>query len=188
MKKFLKDYELYVIPIVVVMVILFGIFVVIGNFYSSGEVVSIKYSGNQIISISNSLPMTDVVGKGINFENHKAGITGYLEFEVKSNVSRKVKYDIYLTKDDLENEVPIKFVKLYLTDENDKVIEELEFASVLTYYDLDDLSDSNDKLLYSGTLKDKESKKFKLRMWVADTYELTTDEKKFSVKLDIKKK
>ena len=39
--------------------------------------------------------------------------------------------------------------------------------------------------LFSGYLKDKGSKKFKLRMWTADTYELSATTSIFSVKIDV---
>ena len=108
---------------------------------------------------------------------------------MQSEVNNKVKYEIYLTKNDLENEVPVKFVKVYLTDENDVPIGNFKDSRLLTYYELKVAeSDPSGKLLYSGTLKGQESKKYKLRMWVADTYELTTDARVFSVELNVKVK
>lgn len=152
--------------------------------------ISFNYlSDNEEIVVSNSLPMTDEVGKNISASNYKSGITEYVEFEVKSNVSDKVKYEIYLTKEDLELEVPVKFVKVYLTDSDDVALKYFDESQVPTFYDLR-LADTNPsgKLLYSGTLKSNESKKFVLRMWVADTYALTPEKVSFSAKLHVKVK
>lgn len=134
--------------------------------------------------VSNTLPMTDVIGKEISLKNYKENVTGYVEFEVKSNIDSKVKYEIYLTKENNDLEVPVKFVKVYLTDYDNKPLKYFDGTKVPTYYDLN-LASKNPggKLIYSGSLKGGESKKFKLRMWVADTYELTADEISFSANL-----
>ena len=48
--------------------------------------------------------------------------------------------------------------------------------------------DKDSKILYTGTLKEKNSQKFKLRMWVADTHGLSAEDKLFSVKLNVRVK
>lgn len=143
-------------------------------------------SDNQELVVSNSLPMTDEVGILIDNNNSIDGTTGYVEFEIKSNVEEKVKYELYLTKDTYDLEVPVKFVKVYLTDENDKEFEYFDKSMVPTFYDLRLAStNAGGKLIYSGYLKNNGSQKFKLRMWVADTYELTAEEIKFSANLNV---
>ncbi len=135
---------------------------------------------------SNILPMTDAVGKTISIDNYRKDVTGYVEFEVKSNIDDKVKYEIYLIKGKKDIEVPEKFVKVYLTDSEDNPLKYFEDVKVPTYYDLKLASnDASGKLIYSGSLKERASQKFKFRMWVADTYELTADELRFSAKLKV---
>ena len=99
---------------------------------------------------------------------------------------RKVKYEVVLSKEDASPEIPLEYVKVYLTDENDNPLLDSSNGKVLSYFDLK-VADSNlsGKLLYSGYLKDKGSKKFKLRMWTADTYELTSTTSIFSAKIDV---
>ena len=134
----------------------------------------------------NTLLLTDSAGKMLSLENVKPGTTGYIEFEVTSNVKEKVKYEIYLTRNDVESELSSKFVKVFLTDINDKNIIDFNKTSVPTYYDLMVSNvDSSGKVLYSGFLKNNSTKKFRLRMWVADTYEMSLDNKEFSVKLNV---
>ena len=186
MKK--KNYVIYIFLVAILVVILVVFFIVIKSFYSKKNDIFIKYDSNSNIILSNLLPMTDIVGKEIKSDSHKNGVTGYIEFEVKSSVDKRVKFDIYLIKNNLKNEIPTKFIKLYLTDEFDNVIKLNDSFEILTYYDLKDYDNSENKLLYSGTIEDKKCKKFRLRMWVADTYELTLDERNFSAKLNVVQK
>ena len=143
--------------------------------------------GNSDIVVSNSLPMTDVVGKTISIDNCIVGTTGYVEFEVKSMVDDKVKYEIYLTTESVNESIPLKFIKVFLSDEKDNALGYFDNDKLPTYYDLRlSTNDPSGRLIYSGYLSDKEKDKFKLRMWVADTYELTSNIKSFSVKLHVK--
>lgn len=189
MKGFFREYRLIIIPIFLVVVVIVSLSFILTNVSHDDNALSVDYLTENKIVVSNRLPMTDEVGKMISSTNNKDGVTGYLEFEVRSNTDDKVNYEVYLTKEDLDVEVSPKFVKVYLTDDNDVALGGFDVASLPTYYDLrlSDI-DPSGKLLYSGKLKNKGSQKFKLRMWVADTYELTTDSKMFSVRLNVKVK
>ena len=162
------------------------IFTFIYNYSDYNENAVILNTNNKVITISNRLLMTDVVGTALTLEKNVDGVTGYTEFEVKALTDKRVNYEVYLTSDNLIQDIPIKFVKLYLTDENDIPIID-EGTGILTYYDIKTTrSNDNDRILYSGSLKNGGSKKFKLRMWVADTYALTVDSKMFSVELNVR--
>lgn len=188
MKNTIKKYAgVLVVCVVAIVIIIFLISLFSGKEYSEDSITLNYLSNSKELVVSNSLPMTDEVGKNISVSNYSSGITSYVEFEVKSNVDDKIKYEIYLTKEDLELEVPVKFVKVYLTDSDDVALKYFDESQVPTFYDLR-LADTNPsgKLLYSGTLKKMESKKFVLRMWVADTYGLTQEKISFSAKLNVK--
>lgn len=187
MKKFVLKYKIYLGILVALLIILILLGVIFGKRSHEQSAISIDYLTNdQKISISNALPMTDVVGKNISVDNYKENVTGYTEFKVEPKVKDKVRYEIYLTKEDRELEVPIKFVKVFLTDSQDQPLEYFDESRVPTYYDLRLASSTaNGKLIYSGLLKAGESKTFKLRMWVADTYELTAEEVSFSTKINV---
>ena len=188
MKDFFVKYKVLVISIFIVLILGGCLFGILGS-YSDSNLLTIRYSSNEKFTISNLLPMTDEVGKTITLESNKEGTTAYLEFEVSSSGNKKTSYEIYLVKDTLDVEVPVKFVKVYLTDDNDVALKNFDVANLPTYYDLrvSDI-DPSGKVLYSGTIKNQDTQKFRLRMWVADTYELTTDVKKFSVKVFVKEK
>lgn len=188
MKDFFVKYKMLVISIFVVLILSGCLFLILDS-HSDNNLLTVSYSSNEKFTISNLLPMTDKVGKKITLESNKNGTTAYLEFEVSASGNKKTSYEIYLVKDTLEVEVPVKFVKVYLTDDNDVALKNFDVANLPTYYDLriSDI-DPSGKLLYSGTIKNQDTQKFRLRMWVADTYELTTDVKKFSVKVFVKEK
>ncbi len=172
---------LIIIFVIVLLLLFFG-----KKDYDDSAIALNHIVGEETIVIGNGLPMTDEMGKKLSISNFKKGTNGYIEFEVKSLVNDRIKYEIYIKKDNHEVEIPLKYVKVYLVDEDNNELEYFDGSRVPTYYDLR-LAEKNPsgKLLYSGSLKKNESKKFKLRMWVADTYELTPEEVNFSVKLDV---
>lgn len=149
--------------------------------------IDVNFDGNDVITIDNTLPMTDEVGKVIDVDKISNANVGYLDFEIKSLVDKKVKYEIYLTNIDNEDAIQDKFIKVYLTDQKENNLLDFEKSSVVTYYDLK-LADSDlsGKRIYYDTLDANQIRKFRLRMWVADTYALNPNLKKFSVKLNVK--
>lgn len=186
MSKKMEIVKHYLVPIFIILAVFgFCTFFLLENIPHSADDLDVNYSSKKII-INNDLLLTDVVGKNISEDNLKVGTTGYVEFEVSSKLDEKVKYEVVLTKENASPEIPLEYVKVYLTDENDNPLLDSTSGKVLSYFDLK-VADSNlnGKLLYSGYLKDKGSKKFKLRMWTADTYELTATTSIFSAKVDI---
>lgn len=175
-----------VVPIFIVLMVLVTCrFFLMENLPFNDTHLDVDLNDKKIV-LNNSLLLTDTMGKNLNNENLKVGTTGYTEFEISSKVEEKIKFDVYFLKEDAEPEIPLQYVKVYLTDEEDNPISGFDSASVPTFYDLKVANvDLNGKLLYSGFLKNKGSKKFRLRMWVADTYELTPSEHIFSVKLKV---
>ena len=179
---FIKTYFMSVV--IVGLVVFCCIYFLLDNLPYNNSYLDVELDTQKIV-ISNKLLMSDFAGKKLNFDNKKSGTNDYIEFEIKSKAKGKLKYEIYLTKENADAEIPQKFVKVYLTDENDFSLMDTN-ELIPTYYDLK-VADSNlsGKLLYSGVFKDNESKKFRLRMWVADTYEIKKDLDIFSVKLNI---
>ena len=187
MNSMLRSYKNVIIFIVFFIIIVVGTFYIFNSMEHDNNDIALITLSDTTVVISNDLPMTDEVGKAIDADSNKVGTTGYLEFEVKSNVDSKIRYEIYLTKNSVKAEVPQKFVKVYLTDSNDMKLKNYDRPSV--FYDLENLSgDKDSKVVFSGTLKGNTSQRFRLRMWVADTYELTSDARKFSVKLNVRVK
>ena len=88
--------------------------------------------------------------------------------------------------EDKESELDPNYVKIYLTDQDDLAYEGYE--SVPTYDDLDDVKGPEEvdgKLLYQDTFFESGVKKFRLRMWVSEKYELSEESKKFKIRVDV---
>lgn len=188
MLNFLKKKWLYVLFSTLVIIVVITLFVLNRESHSKNSLL-FESSENGLIFINNSLPMTDEVGKKIDALSHDMEAVSYLEFEVNSLVNNKLKYEIILEVDDENSTIPIEYVKLYLTDENDKPIDAYDCVGLPTIRNLEkNVYESDNFVLYRGTLKDKTSHKFRLRVWVADTYELSADEKEFRGKLSLNTK
>lgn len=186
MNKFLKWCATYLVPTFIIgVVVALCISFLLDNLPYDNSALDVDLEQEKFV-INNTLLMNDTVGKTLSVENMKVGTNGYVEFEVASKADGKVKFEVYLTKEDADPEIDSKFVKVYLTDENDKAIAGFDSASIPTYYDLRVSEiDPSARVLYSGSLKNKESRKFKFRVWTADTYELTAETKIFSIKLGV---
>lgn len=149
--------------------------------------ISLKTYELNSVSISNRLAISDEVGKIITSDGEMEGVQNVFDFEITSNYDEEVYYEIYVTKEDFSSEIEPEYVKLYLVD-----LESGEFLnsindSIPTYYDLRvATSDPMGRRLYYGTIGAKTTKKFRLRMWLADDYPVTSDISQFSVKVHTK--
>lgn len=147
---------------------------------------SINFSFNETtngISLKNTIPMRDEVGKKLDKNN---GESGYFDFNVSyntSSASRTVSYEIYVTPSD-SNTLDGKYVKIYLTDENDQPIFE---KSIKTFDELDRALTVNDesKQLYYGSLTKTDIKKFRLRMWISEDYPIENAPETFKLKVNV---
>lgn len=149
--------------------------------------ISLKTYELNSVSISNRLALSDEVGKSITSDGEMEGVQNVFDFEITSNYDEEVYYEIFVTKEDFSSEIEPEYVKLYLVD-----LETGEFLnsindSIPTYYDLRvATSDPMGRRLYYGTIGARETKKFRLRMWLADDYPVTSDNSQFSVKVHTK--
>lgn len=138
--------------------------------------------------VDNSMPITDTVGKQLDFSLNQTKY-GYSEFSISANMEglKSIDYEIYAIPVGVALELPTSYVKVYLTDgENDLPVDGYRDL-VPTYRDLKiSQSDPAGKKIYSGTLEKDETKEFRLRMWLADTYPITTDARSFKMLLYVK--
>lgn len=141
------------------------------------------------LKVDNSMPITDAIGKQLTFSADQTKYS-YSEFSISSNMVglSSVNYEIYAKVKEGENTIPSDYVKVYLTDgKRDLPLEGYNDKSVPTFQDLKVASsDAGGRRLYSGTLKKDEVKKFKLRMWLRDTYPITTELRDFDISLYVK--
>lgn len=128
---------------------------------------------NNTIDIVNVLGISD--SEGINSSN-------YYEFSVSNDYDKSINYEILL--EPIINELDGKYIKFYLTDDDNKVIKGFENRSV-TLSELADSEIDSNKVLYKDELKAKTSKKFRLRVWLSNEYE-SNNNVSFSFKADVK--
>lgn len=186
MKKVLDFFSTYFLPVIVIGTVVVGcVLFLLDNLPYDNSAINVDMDRQKIV-ISNSYLMSDELGKRISIDNAIDGTTGYVDFNVESKADGKVKYEIVLIKEDSEPEIDMKLVKVYLTDKNDKFLNNHKLSNIPTYYDLRvSDTDPSGKVLYSGYLKNKESQSFRLRMWTSDTHEIVAEKKIFAVKLKV---
>lgn len=133
--------------------------------------ISFNYAGgdiNSLYEIKNPKIYSDFKGKKF--------VREYYDFEInvpkEESDSEKINYDILLK--DLGNDLDAKYIKVYLTDSNNKPLD--GFSNTVPVYSAF-LNDSDGKIIYSGFLDD--DNKFRLRIWISDIYN-----KKYNNNLD----
>lgn len=151
---------------------------------------NVEFVGDKnTVTIGNTLPLTDVSGKSLD---PKEKIIDEVSFSVKGvgDKKRVVNYEIYLinTKTDTDSQINPGFIKVYLTDGDNKPFEYYSKNSVPAYKSLRvSNSQANGKIIYSGSINGEEIQKFKLRVWLADNYVLNDTDRSFSGTIVVKK-
>ena len=151
---------------------------------------NVEFVGDKnTVTIGNTLPLTDVSGKSLD---PKEKIIDEVSFSVKGvgDKKRVVNYEIYLinTNTDTDRQINPGFIKVYLTDGDNKPFEYYSKNSVPAYKSLRvSNSQANGKIIYSGSIKGEEIQKFKLRVWLADNYVLNDTDRSFSGTIVVKK-
>lgn len=131
----------------------------------TSKYISFNYYSNdkQTIEIEKPRLLSDFRGK-------KLLVPNYFEFEVEAprnyDLDKEMYYEVVLTA--MSNEINDSFVKVYLTDQNNKPVEGFkEVVPVLSVF-----TDTNDgKVIYTGSFKKNDLKdKYRLRIWVSNKY------------------
>lgn len=173
------------------LILILAFFVVI-NVYSylfKKELSKVQFNGQEEVKILSKLPITDASAKGLDISNIQSNIIGYSEFslELETEASEEAQYEIYLTDVTDGDVFKYDYVKVYLTDEDDNPYKQFDGNKVPSYTDMRiSLNDPEKRILLAGTIKPSEVKKFKLRIWVADTYVLDNNEKEFKGRISVK--
>lgn len=186
---FIKSISIVLLSLIAIILII-AIFLKIDEYKRNSYKIDVRFADNDIVHLTNKLPISDEIGKNYNGTGIEVGIADYKEFTITNPNDRKVSYEIYLTKvankvDDIRS----SYIKLYLTDEDNNPIDGFGSSKMLSYYDLPSLEDKLDsRLLYRGAIVSGGSKKLKLRSWVADTYIISSTEEDFNFDIDVRLK
>lgn len=148
-----------------------------------------SYNNNSELIISNTSPITDELGKNIDFKSNEDKIV-YSEFSISSDMVGydKIDYEIYAKEINTSNAISSNYIKVYLTEANtDRALINANSKRVKTFDELlNSSSDEDAKRLYKGTLEKGEVEDFKFRMWLADTYTVSNELKNFEINLYVK--
>ena len=152
--------------------------------------IDVIFNNSVIITINNKLPISDALGKTFKEKRESTHVEGYSSFTIKNPNEKKITYEIYLTKRVLEsNEINPNYIKLYLTDKNDKPYAGFDTNSVPSYGSLYALSDRpGSRLLYRDSLVSGATAEFKLRSWLSDTYVVSTNSEDFIYDISVRVK
>lgn len=135
-------------------------------------------SDSNIVTLANSLPISDEVGK-YDITSGKL-----FEFSVSNDFMKNINYKIII--EEIVSEVDIEYLKIYLTDDNNNILGQLnDDVNVLSSFETTDLV--NERVIYNGVLIGKDDvKKFKLKVWVSDDYLKVSDKPvTFSFKVSV---
>ena len=171
------------------LVLIFFIFIGVYAGRDKNNLSYVNFNGQNEVYLSSKLPITDASGKSLDSTKIQSGIVGYAEFSVIADDIKadSLKYDIYLEDVISGNEFNYDYVKVYLTNEEDVPLKQFASNIVPSFANIRVSLDEPDKrVLTTGRIKKGEVKKFRLRVWLSDTYVLSDELKEFKGKISIK--
>lgn len=147
----------------------------------TSDYISFNYSANdkRIFQVK-AKPLSDFRGKRIMAKN-------YFDFSVLAprdyDLTKEMYYEIVLTA--MSDEIEAGFIKVYLTDQNNKPVE--GFSEVVPV--MSALADGGSgKIIYTGSFKNNNLEdKYRLRIWVSNKYnKKTSDVLAYQVQVRVK--
>ena len=147
----------------------------------------VKFLSSDILMIDNKLPVSDTLAKSFDGTGTADGVQGYVEFSVTNLSNKKTTYEILLNKQKIDfDEIKENYIKIFLTDENDIALSGFDKNKVPNFAEFSFLKDKpGSKLIYTESISANETKTFRLRMWVSDTYTYTNYLEGFCVDIDV---
>lgn len=154
----------------------------------SQDLLDVEFTSSKNIELKNTLPMSDKLGKEFDGKGVSEGTIGYTDFSIKNIDSSAVNYEIYLTKDVVvTSKLSERYVKLYLTDGDDNALDGFNQNKIPDFSSLRVQSDNpSGFILFKSYIGAGESKKFKLRVWLSDTYAIINNEESFKFHINIR--
>ena len=171
--------------IVMVSVIVAGMFI-FGDLFKKGDVtVQFEEYGN-VVQIDNKLPIGDEIGKKLKYDADQSS-ANYLEFSIKETKGYNTRFEVFVKKKEVTSEINSNYVKLYLTDMNEKAVSGFESNLIPSYKSLGvDSKSPAEKVLYRGEISALEEQKYKLRVWLSDSSSIESEKKIFQFEVGVK--
>ena len=187
-----KMFGLGLFSIIVLMLVFFTGYIsymIISNSYNKSDVKVNKetvnyisflfeHSDNHVIDIKNPKVVSDEVGKLLFGED-------YFSFDInidKDQITDK-SLEYYVTVEAIGETINEDYIKFYLTDKDEKPINNSKVVPVISDYDEEE--NISGKIIYTGKFsKDNINQKLNLRVWISDEYDLD-DIAGFSYRLNV---
>ena len=140
------------------------------NIINAGAVAFSYSERTNAISMLNTYPMTDEVGKKLS------GIGEYFEFTISTRIESakisNITYEITLTPIENENTLDEKYVRVYLEEDGKAVLVNKNVVNSFNKLPNSNLTTRNksSKQLYKKTVSGKTLSTYKFRMWVDEDY------------------
>lgn len=194
LNQFMKHRTLFLLVLLVFFVLLSFLGCLFLYFYSNSRTISnatliFSYSEDSSdLVVDSSMPVTDTIGKQLTYVPNQTKYA-YSEFSLSSTLEgiTSIDYEIYAVPVGVAMELPKDYIKVYLTDGRTDLPVDGYRDSIPTFRELK-VAKTNPagRKIYSGTLKKDEEKKFKLRLWLADTYPISAEMKDFKILLYVR--
>ena len=195
-----KEIMISIVTIIILVIAVIGVTYAAFNFTGTGtrenkitigELEFCYFEDSNGISIVNAEPISDEVGKVLSKVEEDKGINnGYFDFTIASSITgTAVHYEIYgVDESSGDNAMDSQFVKVYLTKAETEEALTGYTGVVPTFGSLPTSDyDPNGKRIYYGTFPGGAGiHKFRLRIWVADTYTVHDATKNFMMKVNVK--
>ena len=144
---------------------------------SSSKISAIFTSGTNSITFSNAYPISD------SYALNNLDKLTYIDFTVASEVedeTQAVEYEIYLTESDT-NTLSSDYIKVYLTDDNNK-----EVVAPTIYSSLEiSTYDNTGKVIFKDNNPGLHSKNYRLYVWLDSNYSQNEISQVFSFKVNL---
>ena len=154
---------------------------------SSKDSLTIKSSDNLEIILNNNLPLSDKLALQNNKDTVSGDIFKNIQFEVINTHKGSLDFELYLTKEERENEINGKYIKLFLAKANGDIINGFDFNSVPSYDKLNAIDDlPGSRILYRGTIKGNCTERFDFKTWISDRYRNFDKDEEFVYKIGVR--
>ncbi len=189
-----KQVLLSVLGVAILVIAVVGVSFAAFSYSKTGEkvntittgTISMNYvEGENAINLTNALPMTDDVGKALADTNQ------YFDFTVSANITgtTTINYAITATKEEGDSTLPDTAVKVYLTDmdgdADDEILAPTKVSALQkTTSDVSGAPNGQYKLT-SDTFSASSSHDYRLRMWVADDYQVTGASATYKLRVNV---
>ena len=184
-----------ILIIIVVFIASFIIVLLLKNANSSvseknHNLLSVDIMGSDECVLKSVLPMNDDLGKTIEKDSVSSEVEVFSEFVIFNDTNDKQFFEIYVKKsDNVSNEISSKYIKFYLTDDKNNPVGEYSKNMLPTYYSLKYISDDPSlKKIFGDYIDSKDTKKFKLRVWISDSYVLSSRNEAFKFSVGVRNK